>query len=51
MHIMDLKTLMVAVKATVNLPLYSSIIMLNHLTNLPLTYVKSTRHDAINYKP
>jgi hypothetical protein len=51
MHIKDLNMLMTAVKTAENLPLYSSIIMLKHLTHLPLTYVKSTIHiNAENYK-
>jgi hypothetical protein len=51
MHITDLKTLMTVVNATTKLSLYYSINLLNHLTHLPLTYVKSTRHSAGNYKP
>ena len=40
MHIIDLKTLTLDLKTTKNIPLYSSIIILNHLTYSPLTYVK-----------
>ena len=51
MHITDLKTLKTtvktAVKIAVNLPLYSLIVVLNHLTYSPLTYVKSTRHIVL----
>ena len=47
MHITDMKTLTIAVKIAVNLPLYSLITVLNHLTYSPLTYVKSTRHIVL----
>ena len=43
MHIIDLKTLTTAIKAAINLPLYSLIVFLNQ-TYSPLTYVKSARH-------
>ena len=44
MHITYLKTLTTSVKIVVNIPLYSLIMVLNHLTYSPLTYVKSARH-------
>ena len=47
MHITDLKTLTTAVKIVVNMPLYSLIMVLNHLTYSPLTYVKSARHIVL----
>ena len=47
MHITDLKTLTTAVKSTVNLLFYSLIVVLNHLTYSPLTYVKSSRHIVL----
>ena len=47
MHITDPKTLTTAVKTAVNMPLYSFIVVLNHLTYSPLTYVKSARHIVL----
>jgi hypothetical protein len=44
MPIEDTKTLMTIVNIVVNLPIYSSIIMLSCLKYSSLTYVKSTRH-------
>jgi hypothetical protein len=46
-HITDLKTLITADKTAAHLPLYSSIIKLNHFTQSPLTYVKLERHIAL----
>jgi hypothetical protein len=44
---------MTAVKQQSNLPVYSSVTMLNHLTISPLIYAKSTRHivlEIINHE-
>jgi hypothetical protein len=47
MHMLDLRTLMTVVKIAINSPLYSSIIMVNHLSYSPLPYIKSMRHIVL----
>jgi hypothetical protein len=50
MHIIYLKTLMTTIKAEINIPSYSSVIMLNHLTYSPLIYAKSRTHIVLEIK-